>query len=112
MVKDKLNYAATAQFTYKITKNFGLTADGTVATRFPRINEYAGTGPTEEQYKRVTIPLLRGGLFYHNNWINLTSKVYDRILERCAPVLFSGKNFREEGARATKAAAKEIVSKE
>ena len=38
-----------------------VTADGTVATRFPRINEYAGTGPTEEQYKRVTIPLIRGG---------------------------------------------------
>ena len=40
------------------------------------------------------------------------AKIYDRILERCAPVLFSGKNFREEGAMATKAAAKEIVSKE
>lgn len=75
VVKDKLNYAATAQFTYNITKDFGLTADGTVATRFPRINEYAGTGPTEEQYKRVTIPLIRGGLFYRNNWINLTSMV-------------------------------------
>ena len=39
------------------------------------------------------------------------ARIYDRILERCAPVLFSGKNFREEGARETKAAAKEIVSK-
>ena len=39
------------------------------------------------------------------------ARIYDRILERCAPILFSGKNFREEGARATKAAAKEIVSK-
>ena len=39
------------------------------------------------------------------------ARIYDRILERCAPVLFSGKNFREEGARATNAAAKEIVSK-
>lgn len=75
VTKDKLNYAATAQFTYNMTRNFGLTADGTIATRFPRINEYAGTGPTEEQYKRVTIPLLRGGLFYHNNWINLTSMI-------------------------------------
>ncbi len=35
------------------------------------------------------------------------ARIYDRILERCAPVLFSGKNFREEGARATKAAAKD-----
>lgn len=40
------------------------------------------------------------------------ARIYDRILERCAPVLFSGKNFREEGARATKAAAKEIVRKD
>ncbi|NBH73966.1 AAA family ATPase [Clostridiaceae bacterium] len=39
------------------------------------------------------------------------ARIYGRILERCAPVLFSGKNFREEGARAAKAAAKEIVSK-
>lgn len=75
VIKDKLNYAATAQFTYKITRNFGLTADGTVATRFPRINEYAGTGPTEEQYKRVTTPLIRGGLFYNSDWINLTSMI-------------------------------------
>lgn len=41
----------------------------------PRINVYAGTGPTEEQYKRVTIPMIRGGLFYKNDWINLTSMV-------------------------------------
>lgn len=75
VTKDKLNYAATAQLTYNITRQFGLTADGTVATRFPRINEYAGTGPTEEQYNRVTIPLVRGGLFYKNDWIDLTSMV-------------------------------------
>lgn len=75
VVKDKLNYAATVRITYNLTKTFGLTADGTIATRFPRINEYAGTGPTEEQYNRVTIPLLRGGLFYKNDWIDLTSMV-------------------------------------
>lgn len=75
VTKDKLNYAATAQLTYNLTKQFGFTADGTVATRFPRINEYAGTGPTDEQYNRVTIPLIRGGLFYRNSWIDLTSMV-------------------------------------
>ncbi len=37
------------------------------------------------------------------------ARIYDRILERCASVLFSDKNFRKEGARATKAAAKEIA---
>ena len=75
VLKNKLNYAATLQGTYNLNKHFGLTADATVATRFPRINEYAGTGPTEEQYKRVTIPLLRGGITYRNNWIDLTSMV-------------------------------------
>ncbi len=71
--KNKLNYAATARLTYNIRNNFGATADATVATRFPRISEYAGTGPTEEQYKRVTIPMMRAGLFYKNDWIDVTS---------------------------------------
>ncbi len=75
VLKNKLNYAATFQATYQLTKHFGLTADATVATRFPRINEYAGVGPTEEQYKRVTIPLIRGGITYRNNWVDLTSMV-------------------------------------
>ena len=38
------------------------------------------------------------------------ARIYDRILERCAPILFAGKNFREERAAATKATAKQIVS--
>ena len=37
------------------------------------------------------------------------ARIYDRILERCAPILFDGKNFREENAAATRTAAKEIV---
>ncbi len=40
------------------------------------------------------------------------ARIYDRILERCAPILFSGKNFRKEQAAATKAAAREIVSQD
>ena len=36
--------------------------------------------------------------------------VYDRILERCAPILFDGKNFREENAGATRQTAKDIVN--
>ncbi len=75
VLKNKINYAASIQGIYNINKHFGLTADATVATRYPRINEYAGTGPTEEQYKRVTIPLIRGGITYRNNWIDLTSMV-------------------------------------
>ncbi len=40
------------------------------------------------------------------------ARIYDRILERCAPILFSGENFRKEQAAATKAAAREIVSQD
>ena len=40
------------------------------------------------------------------------ARIYDRILERCAPILFAGKNFREENAEDTKATAKKIVSRE
>lgn len=75
VVKDKLNYAATVQATYNLTRQFGLTADATMATRFPKISDYAGTGPTEAQYKRVSIPLLRGGVFFKNNWIDVTSMI-------------------------------------
>ena len=38
------------------------------------------------------------------------ARIYDRILERCAPILFDGKNFREENAGATRQAAKDIVN--
>ena len=38
------------------------------------------------------------------------ARIYDRILERCAPILFDGKNFREENAGATRQTAKDIVS--
>ena len=38
------------------------------------------------------------------------ARIYDRILERCAPILFTGKNFREGNAASTKAAARSIVS--
>jgi len=37
-------------------------------------------------------------------------RIYDRILERCAPILFAGKNFREDNATSTKAAARGIVT--
>lgn len=75
VLKNKLNYAATVQGVYNFNSHLGLTADATVATRYPRINEYAGTGPTDEQYKRVTIPLIRGGITYSNKWVDLTSMV-------------------------------------
>ena len=38
------------------------------------------------------------------------ARIYDRILERCAPILFSRKNFREDNAASTKAAARKIIT--
>ena len=38
------------------------------------------------------------------------ARIYDRILERCALILFDGKNFREENAGATRQTAKDIVN--
>ena len=37
------------------------------------------------------------------------ARIYDRILERCAPILFAGKNFREDNAASTKDAARQII---
>ncbi len=39
------------------------------------------------------------------------ARIYDRILERCSPILFAGKNFREENAGATRQTAKDIVNR-
>lgn len=38
------------------------------------------------------------------------SRIYGRILEHCAPILFSGKDMRKDNAAATKATAREILS--
>ena len=38
------------------------------------------------------------------------ARIYDRIMERCAPIRFDGKNFREKNAEVTKAVAKGIIS--
>lgn len=40
------------------------------------------------------------------------ARIYDRILERCAPILFGGKNYRTDNAEATKNAIREIISKQ
>ena len=38
------------------------------------------------------------------------ARIYERILERCAPILFSGKNFRKQKSEDNKEAARRIVS--
>ena len=38
------------------------------------------------------------------------ARIYDRILERCAPVLFNGKNYRTKNAETTKNDIRELLS--
>lgn len=75
VVKDKLNYAATLQLGYQPAPGWLIHADATVASRVPRTQDYNGAGPSPEMYKRVTIPLIRGGLTYKNKWIDVTTMV-------------------------------------
>lgn len=70
---DWLNMAVTAALTYKITNEFGLTADFTYNTQRPGMKEFA---PAEmPNVGRISIPLGRAGLYYNTDWISLTSLV-------------------------------------
>lgn len=70
---DYFNYAFTAQVRYNINRNLGANADVTYATKRPVIADYAGY--ENPQYSLVSIPLIRGGLYYKNSWIDLTSMI-------------------------------------
>ena len=70
--KNKLNYAFTVSATWSFYKGMGLTADFTQMERSPRMTDYANMGP---QDLRLRIPLLRGGIYYRNKWIDVTSMI-------------------------------------
>lgn len=71
--RDDLNYAFSAQSTYHLTHWFGMTADATIATYRPGINNYASSfNPSGEASK---VPLLRAGIFCRNGWLNVTSMI-------------------------------------
>ena len=66
-----LNMAFTAAATYKVTNQFGFTADFTYNLQHPNISNFA---PAEmPDVNKITIPLGRAGLYYNNDWISLTS---------------------------------------
>lgn len=70
---DYFNYALAATVTYRLTDNLGLTADGTMVTRRPRLEDFAT--PDYPSTKQTQIKLGRAGIFFNNNWVNLTSLV-------------------------------------
>ena len=71
--RNDLNYAFSAQAIYRFNTQLGITADATMATYRPGINNYASSfNPSGEASK---VPLLRGGVFYKNSWLNATSMI-------------------------------------
>lgn len=68
---DWLNMAFTAAATYKLTKQFGFTADFTYNTQRPNLSNFS---PAElPNVDKITIPLGRAGVYFNNDWISLTS---------------------------------------
>ena len=68
-----LNFSLTGSGTYHLTNSLGFTADATYTTKRPRIEDYATPNPPST--KQTSILLGRGGLFFKNDWISLTSLV-------------------------------------
>ena len=99
---------------------FGIPAEGIAEAR-PRLERveadvmgnFKRLGvPSEPMDGRARLALLHGQMHPDSRDASdlAHARIYDRILKRCAPILFSGRNFREEQAKVTKAAAKGIVS--
>ncbi len=70
---DYFNYALALTGTYNLTDRLGFTADGTMVTRRPRLEDFAT--PDYPSTKQTQIKLGRAGIFYNNEWLSLTSLV-------------------------------------
>lgn len=65
------NVALTAAATYKMTDQFGFTADFTYITQRPSLSNFS---PAEmPNVGKIAIPLGRAGIYYNNDWLSLTS---------------------------------------
>jgi hypothetical protein len=70
---DYFNYSQVAAGKYFLTKELGLTLDGTMTTCRPKIEDYAI--PYQPSTTQTKIMLGRGSIFFNNNWLSLTSLV-------------------------------------
>lgn len=68
-----LNMVYTLSATYKLTDRFGLTGDFTYNTQHPRLENFASS--ENPNLSAITIPLGRGGVYYNNSWMSVTSLV-------------------------------------
>lgn len=68
---DWMNMAFTAAATYKLTREFGFTADFTYNTQRPGLSNFSpATMPNTD---KISVPLGRAGVYYNTDWISLTS---------------------------------------
>lgn len=66
-----LNMAFTAAATYRLTNQFGFTADFTYNTQRPGLSNFS---PADmPNIGKIVVPLGRAGVYYNNDWISLTS---------------------------------------
>lgn len=63
--------AFTAAATYKLTREFGFTADFTYNTQRPGLSNFAPA--TMPNTGKISVPLGRAGVYYNTDWISLTS---------------------------------------
>ena len=68
---DWLNYDFTASATYRISKPFGLLADFTYIVQHPKFESFAPA--TLPNTGKIVVPLARGGVYFNNSWLSLTS---------------------------------------
>ncbi len=68
---DWLNYDFTAALTYKVTDQFGLTGDFTYIAQRPGLDNFCSA--TLPNTNKISVPLGRGGIYYNNSWMSLTS---------------------------------------
>ena len=78
-------------------------------------NASEGNNTLDVDTATVSLPLQMPGNFNNAATDSIVAaihhaRIYDRILERCAPILFSGKNFREDNAACTKVVARKIIT--
>ena len=66
-----INYDFSAALTYKLNPRFGFTGDFTYIVQRPRFENFSPA--TLPNTNKISVPLGRGGIYYNNDWMSLTS---------------------------------------
>lgn len=67
------NYDLSIAATYKLNNKFGFTGDFTYLVQHPRFENFSPA--TLPNTQKISVPLGRGGIYYNNSWLSLTSLI-------------------------------------